>query len=379
MYISLQNMVKYDIVYSKGRREQMKEEKNINYYRNLLHSDSITLLVVAIIFAIANLLFMGNGYDEAVPVFLKSIMFAIFSIILICNKKETKKFIGTFSIVISCLMILTSIGDGSLFGIVYILLGIFLGIHAFFYLKKFGNSYIQLDYSSEVIVKNKKAKYISLIPILITIILVVLGIKFNQPLIGISWCSILIFLVNIVNIVLCIILHHKKIQSILVYMMLVLSIMIALFSGVFLIDEIGQNIRKNNYNNSESYLIDKCKNIENTINDDISLLENLISLNVNIGENDVVELDDYLALDTVSWIDIVDLQELKEDGYVCDGYIILDWESDLDITSYDDVSSKLPYPFNMKNYFKNIKTYIKCNGKYSYQTNGFNEDIVINN
>lgn len=255
MYISLQNMVKYDIVYSKGRREQMKEEKNINYYRNLLHSDSITLLVVAIIFAIANLLFMGNGYDEAVPVFLKSIMFAIFSIILICNKKETKKFIGTFSIVISCLMILTSIGDGSLFGIVYILLGIFLGIHAFFYLKKFGNSDIQLDYSSEVIVKNKKAKYISLIPILITIILVVLGIKFNQPLIGISWCSILIFLVNIVNIVLCIILHHKKIQSILVYMMLVLSIMIALFSGVFLIDEIGQNIRKNNYNNSESYLI----------------------------------------------------------------------------------------------------------------------------
>ena len=379
MYISLQNMVKYDIVYSKGRREQMKEEKNINYYRNLLHSDSITLLVVAIIFAIANLLFMGNGYDEAVPVFLKSIMFAIFSIILICNKKETKKFIGTFSIVISCLMILTSIGDGSLFGIVYILLGIFLGIHAFFYLKKFGNSDIQLDYSSEVIVKNKKAKYVSLIPILITIILVILGIKFNQPLIGISWCSILIFLVNIVNIVLCIILHHKKIQSILVYMMLVLSIMIALFSGVFLIDEIGQNIRKNNYNNSESYLIDKCKNIENTINDDISLLENLISLNVNIGENDVVELDDYLALDTVSWIDIVDLQELKEDGYVCDGYIILDWESDLDITSYDDVSSKLPYPFNMKNYFKNIKTYIKCNGKYSYQTNGFNEDIVINN
>ena len=92
MYISLQNMVKYDIVYSKGRREQMKKEKNVNYYRNLLHNDSITLLVVAIIFAITNLLFMGQGYDEAVPIFLKSIMFAIFSIILICNKKETKKF-----------------------------------------------------------------------------------------------------------------------------------------------------------------------------------------------------------------------------------------------------------------------------------------------
>ena len=64
---------------------------------------------MTIISAIINLLFMGKGYDEAVPIFLKSIVFIIISTIIICNKKEIKKFIGTLSIVTSCLMILTLI------------------------------------------------------------------------------------------------------------------------------------------------------------------------------------------------------------------------------------------------------------------------------
>ena len=77
---------------------------------------------MTIISAIINLLFMGKGYDEAVPIFLKSIVFIIISTIIICNKKEIKKFIGTLSIVTSCLMILTLISDVSLFGVVYFLL-----------------------------------------------------------------------------------------------------------------------------------------------------------------------------------------------------------------------------------------------------------------
>ena len=100
----------------------MKKEKNLSYYRNLLHKDGIALLVVAVIFTIASFLFMlQDGYsgDLSVPIFLKSIMFIVLSAILVCNKKETKKFIGILTIIISCLMILTSIGDGSLFGIVY--------------------------------------------------------------------------------------------------------------------------------------------------------------------------------------------------------------------------------------------------------------------
>jgi len=51
---------------------------------------------VTIISAIINLLFMGKGYDEAVPIFLKSIVFIIISTIIICNKKEIKKFIGSY-------------------------------------------------------------------------------------------------------------------------------------------------------------------------------------------------------------------------------------------------------------------------------------------
>lgn len=357
----------------------MKKEKNINYYRSLLHKDSIALLIVAIIFTIINLLFMGNGYDEAVPIFLKSIMFIIISIIIICNKKEIKKFIGTLSIITSCLMVLTSIGDGSLFGIVYFLLGIFLGVHSFFYLKKFGNSDIQLDYSSEVIVKNKKAKYISLIPILTTIILIILGFVFNQPLIGISWCSILILLVNIANIILCIILHHKKIKSVLVYIILVISIMITLLSGLFLIDEIGQKIRKSNYYDSEEFLIEYAKEAEEELQEDITQAGNLKKLNIDITKENVITLDNFLS--TISTNEILSnymysINRLEEKGYSCNGYAILKFKDTADKDYYNLVLNEEYNDNTDMNRFFDINTYISCSGKYSYKTNGFNENII---
>lgn len=226
----------------------MKKEKNLSYYRNLLHKDGVVLLVVAVIFTIASFLFMlQDGYsgDLSVPIFLKSIMFIVLSAILVCNKKETKKFIGILTIIISCLMILTSIGDGSLFGIVYFLLGIFLGIHSILYLIKFKNYNVQSNYSDGIVVKNSKIKYLSLMPIIISIILAIVGIVFGQSLIGISWCSIAILVINIANIIFCIILHNKKVKSALMYVMLAMSIMITLFSSLFLIDDIGHIIRKN--------------------------------------------------------------------------------------------------------------------------------------
>lgn len=221
----------------------MKNEKNINYYRNLLHKDSIALLIIAVIFIILNLMFMAGGIDDAVPIFLKSIMFAIFSIILICNKKEIKKFVGVLSITTGCLMILTSIGDGSLFGLVYLLLGIFLIVHSIKYLKKLKDYNIQANYSTDTMV-NAKIKYISLIPLVLTIFFFILAIVFNKPVIGISWYSILIFVVNFLNIIFCIILHKKNIKSVLVYLMLIISIMIAFFNGIFLIDDIKNYSRK---------------------------------------------------------------------------------------------------------------------------------------
>lgn len=208
----------------------MKKEKNINYYRSLLHKDSIALLIVAIIFIII-ILCMGSVSDESSLIFLKSNMFMIISIIIICNKKETKKFIGTLSIITACLMVLTSIGDGSLFGIVYFLLGVFLGIHSILYLIKFKNYNVQSNCSDEVVIKNSKMKYLSLIPIIISIIISIIlskvGIGFDQFLIA-------ILVINIANIIFCIILHNKKIKSAFMYLMLAMSIIITLFSGLLL-------------------------------------------------------------------------------------------------------------------------------------------------
>lgn len=357
----------------------MKKEKNINYYRSLLHKDCIALLIVAIIFTIINLLFIGNGYEGAVPIFLKSIMFIIISIIIIFNKKETKKFIGILSIITSSLMVLTSIGDGSLFGIIYFLLGIFLGVHSFLYLKKFGNSHIQFDYSNEVIVKNKKAKYISLIPILITIILVILDFVFNQSLIGVSWCSISILIVNIANIILCIILHHKKIKSVLVYVILVISIMITLFNGLFLIDEIGQKIRKTNYYDSEEFLIEYAKKAEEELQYDITQAGNLKKLNIDITKENVITLDNFLS--TISTNEILSnymyyIKTLEEKGYSCNGYAILKFKDTADKDYYNLVLNKKYNDTTDMIRFFDINTYINCFGKYSYKTNGFNEDII---
>lgn len=359
----------------------MKKEKNLSYYRNLLHKDGIALLVVAVIFTIVSFLFMlQDGYsgDLSVPIFLKSIMFIVLSAILVCNKKETKKFIGILTIIISCLMLLTSIGDGSLFGIVYFLLGIFLGIHSILYLIKFKNYNVQSNYSDEIVVKNSKMKYLSLMPIIISIILAIVGIVFGQSLIGISWCSIAILVINIANIIFCIILHNKRVKSALMYVMLAMSIMITLFSSLFLIDDIGHIIRKNQKYNSIEYIFDKCENAENEVEKKITLLENLTALKVNIGENAIISLDDYLNLDTLYSIDVINLKELKDDGYTCDGYIVLKWNNNLDIDSYYDVTDKLSYPYNMKDYFSTVKTYIRCTGKYNYQTDDFDDTKLPN-
>ena len=252
-----------------------KKEKDILYYRNLLHKDGIGLLIIAIIFTIINVLFMGQGYNEAVPIFLKSIIFIVFSIILISNKKETTKHVGSVAIVISGLMILTSIGDVSLFGIVYFLLGIFTGIHAISYLQKFKDYNVQTNNSTEVMHKNYKFKYISLIPFIITIILLILGIIFNQPLIGISLFAIAILIINIVNIIICIILNCKRIKSIFVYIMLVISIIITLFAGIFFIEDVRITIRNNNYYNSKKFLIEYAKSAEETLRESVTLPENL--------------------------------------------------------------------------------------------------------
>lgn len=346
----------------------MKKQKNVNYYRDLLHKDSITLLVIAIIFAIASFTFIGGGTDEAVPIFLKSIMFAIFSIILICNKKETKKFVGVLTIITSCLMILTSIGDSSLFGVVYFLLGIFLMIHSILYLRKLKNYNIQTGAS----INNAKIKYLSFMPLALTIFFMILGFIFNQSLIGIFWCSMVIFIVNILGIIFCITLHHRNIRSVLVYIMLVISIMITFFSGIFLIDDIRNYLRKNKYNNSEQYVADLIHYAAGGFSEDSMKIKNQKLFNIHQGEN-IIPLDDYL--DKTKY-ENSDLNELIKKGYNCVGYLSLTFDDNADYDEYLEEMNDEYYlysSYTMHGYFKEVKTYIKCDGKYSYQTNGFDD------
>lgn len=257
----------------------------------------------------------------------------------------------------------------TLFGIVYFLLGIFLGIHSILYLKKFGNYNIQTNYSNEVIVKDSKIKYISLIPIVLTIILVPLGFIFNQSLIGIPWCSISILLVNIANIILCIILNHKKIKSVLVYIVLVISIMITLLSGLFLIDEIGQKISEANYYDSEKFLIEYAKIVEEEMQD-ITQAEDLKKLNIDVSKTNIITLND---IENILSTNIHALETLEEHGYLCNGYTILKFKEKSDKDYYNSILNEEYINRDMINFF-DIKSYVSCTGKYSYTTDGFNEN-----
>lgn len=356
-------------------QEQIQNTKGVNYYRKLLHYDTIVLLIVSILFVILSAIFIEKtNSEDSVQILLKSILFIIFEIIILVNKKEISKSVGILAVVNGALMVLTSIGDGSLFGIVYLLLGMLYIIHSAIYLNKLKKS----DYNSQIgnfdTKQNTKLKYLTIIANILSLLFVIGLISEDMTTRIIIFATIIV--INVINIIFCVFLNKKYSKSTLVYITMIISILAVLINGLILIDDVGSEIHKKRKYNSEAYTVERCQNTENAINNKITLLQNLTSLNIPIGENTIVQLDDYLALDNVSWIDVIDLQELEKDGYVCDGYTILNWNSNLDITDYSEVSSKMSYPFNMRNYFNKVETYIKCSGKYNYQTSGFNNNLL---
>lgn len=357
-------------------------KKDMDYYKNILHKDSITTLVVAIIFAIINLIFIGSGNEASVPIFLKSIIFIVTSTIIICTKKETQKFIGTLSLITSILMMLTSLVDSSLFGIVYFMLGIFLCIHSIKYLNNYKKYNIEPQ-SNEKINKHNKIKFVSIIPIILSVILVVINLilEITNKNNTISWCNILILILNILNITFCIILSHKKIKSAFIYIMLAISILITFLSGLFLIDEIGTKIRKNNYYDSEDFLIKYAKKAEEELQEDITEAGNLKKLNIDISKENIITLDNFL--NTISGNEILSnymysIKELEEKGYSCNGYAILKFKDMADKDYYNLILNKEYNDTTDMSRFFDINTYISCSGKHSYTTADFNEDIINN-
>ncbi len=352
----------------------MKKTKDITYYRNMLHKENIILLIISVIFIIVNFLYISKGIEKAIPIFLKSILFLIFSILIISNKKENKKFIGNLNIIISSLMIITSV-DGSLFSVMYFLLGIFIIMHSILYLKQLKQSREQSD-SVRI---ESKYKYLPLISFFITIILSILGIIFNQPLIllGISWCSISIFIINIFEIILCIILNRKNIKTSLNYILLVISIIITLLNILFLKDGIRLYQLEKNYNNSEDYVIDIIEQIEDDIIFNAMNIKNQKLFNIQQGKN-IIQLDDYLKKTNY---ENFNLKNLEKEGYKCVGYLSLIINNTVNYEKYSEIINdeyylNLNFQYNVDKYFEEAKTYIKCNGKYNYQTKNFDESNI---
>ncbi len=121
-------------------KQEKENIKNANYYHKMLHNDTIVLLIISILFAMASIYFISKSNNEyLVPVFLKSILFIILDIIILTKKNKLTKSVGVLAIINGLLTVATSILDRSLFGIIYILLGIFYTIHAIIYLSKLKN------------------------------------------------------------------------------------------------------------------------------------------------------------------------------------------------------------------------------------------------
>lgn len=193
----------------------MKKNKNIDYYRCLLHKDTVFLLFIAIFFGISS--FLLQGFD----IFLKSILFIFFLVISIFNKKEKGIFIGRFNVFIGVLMVLVSIRGSSLFDIAYLLLGIIYIIHSIIYLLKLKNTTLNLKKQN----KNSKVIYLNLILVIISMICFKLVLSFRYSYFGLVFILLGVSLTLFIFIS-SLILIFKKYKSLLMYIIFVLSIFI---------------------------------------------------------------------------------------------------------------------------------------------------------
>lgn len=109
----------------------MKKDKNVNYYRNLLQKDAISILKILIISIICEIFFQASSnYDYLILIIL-------YLVLIFSNKNSQKKSLGIIMIIASILIIIESIVDfSSLFNLIFTLLGSFSIYHSICYLKK---------------------------------------------------------------------------------------------------------------------------------------------------------------------------------------------------------------------------------------------------
>ena len=207
--------------------------KDSKYYYGLLRKDTILLLFISILFS----LLVFTGSEEAVPLFVESIIFVIFESIILFNKEESKQ-IGILALILGVLMIIP-IG-GSLFDAIYFILGIFYIIHT----TKFIKSYNQEEHNSQIINQNRtkktnSLKYISTIPILFACISpLIIDILANSFDISVQEYNAIICafvsLINLFNAIFCILFNKNK-KYILLYINTVISIFVSLIALILML------------------------------------------------------------------------------------------------------------------------------------------------
>lgn len=207
----------------------MEKEKNVDYYRNVLHKDSITILVLSLITAILLILLGDDNFGDAeVVMFFKSILFIIFSIILFRNTKENSLFIGRFSIVTGGMMMITSFRGGSVFDIVYLLFGFFSIIHAIIYLVKLRQASTFLAQSFP---KKSKFVYMNLGLLILAILsLIANGFALRNSSTSVMWFGIVTLALLLFTFVFSIILIKKKYKSVILYLTFMATIICAFWS-----------------------------------------------------------------------------------------------------------------------------------------------------
>ena len=205
--------------------------KDSKYYYELLRKDTVILLILSILCS----LLVFTGSEEVVPLFIESIIFVIFESIILFNKEESKQ-IGTFCLVLSIIIIVLSIimllSYVLIFNIIYLILGFFYFIHT----TRFTKSYNQEEHNSNITNQNRtkktnSIKYISLIPILFSFILLIISAYndiFNDVL------KAIVSLTNLFNAIFCI-MYNKNKKYILLYINTVISIFISLAALILML------------------------------------------------------------------------------------------------------------------------------------------------
>lgn len=365
--------------------------------RKILHRDSVFLMIVSIVAIVFGLIFGGMGSDSAIGLFVESIFYFIFFLIIIDNKKKIKKFIGVLAIIVSSFMIIFTIFSRSLFDIIYFILAIFYMIHAIQYLKNI-KDYIYVEEKKEKL-KIDKLKNISLVLIIMCVAYPILSL----PLSGIYFFhkskTVVLFLFSLTSLVLNIILFIKKRKSVTLYICSVFSIIITLLAGNYAFyaaesllsyytsydsEEDKQELMYMTQNVVTGNVVDF---LGNYLNEPLPNTSDIVLISKEMHEEAIKKKNEIirqyksdpetseLYKDINEYVSIYKENEKK--GYVCDGYTVLQRfyseKECMDAVNHYDC-------FNYDEEYKKgevfSQTFIKCTGRYEYQTKGFDEEIL---